>query len=177
MEKQGQSALIKVFTTAKALEREAYFNYLNFALKIAAVSGKNLFIRLARDEAQHYDWIDEVHQKFQLNKAISLKTVSGPLLQQLAPSRKDLAAIEKSKAISGDNNILELAMAHEMKTKKYYQDKAAEVKLPKVHELLLTLADYEEGHYQALRAEFNNIQQQGYWFDFPETSMEFKEEE
>ena len=41
MKEQEQAVLTKVFTTAKALEREAYFNYLDFALKVNAVSGKN----------------------------------------------------------------------------------------------------------------------------------------
>lgn len=174
MKSNAEKELVNILATAKALEREAYHTYLNLALKTSSMSGKNLFIRLARDEAYHLETLEDLAEKLQLNEFVQIKNLPFDTVKMLAPNIKDIARLRADKALAGDSQILEMAMAHEIKSKNYYAEKAKEINSPPVRDLLLKLAEIEEGHYQILRAEFNNLQEQGYWFDFPETSMESK---
>ncbi len=166
--------LINILATAKALEREAYHTYLNLALKTSSVSGKNLFIRLARDEAYHLETLEDLTEKLQLNDHVQIRNLPFDTVKMLAPNIKDTARFKADKALAGDSEILEIAMAHEIKAQNYYIEKAKEINSLPVRDLLMKLAEIEEGHYQILRAEFNKLQELGYWFDFPETSMESK---
>lgn len=174
MKNEEINEVSKILATAKALEREAYHTYLEFALKTSALSGKDLFIRLAKDEANHFDVIEEMITDLQVSDDVAKRKPPEALVKALAPGSRDVSFTENNKAISDDANILKLAMDHENRSMNYYREKAEKITLPQAKELLLALAEIEDGHYKILEAELNSVQENGYWFDFREFSMELE---
>ncbi len=178
-ERMGKSAhddMLSIITTAQVLERDALISYLSFAYKIFAYSGKNLFILLARDEVRHYDLLEDLKLEFYMDGPATDIEIPSPTIKAIEPARGEGPAPENLKALSGDIHILQTAMAHEERSEEFYRRKAGEIAAPHLRSLLSQLADIEKGHYTSLSAERATIQQTGYWFDFPETSMQLHEE-
>lgn len=163
---------VKWLQVAIHAEKKALHNYLEYAHHSQNLTGKETFIRLARDEWQHMDILEQ--ELARVKEGLRFKKVSIPI----SPVEETVSSIDHDSVTTREegekNEIDDLALAQqsEKKAMAFYQAKAKEVEDPAAKVILLRLADMESAHYQILQAEMDAISKTGFWMGFREISFE-----
>lgn len=163
-------AMQKALKTAHEAEKEGLRAYLKYAKETKVESGKNMFIQLALDEIDHMELIDKFMEKTLKGEPIVPVDVPLSRLAKFMPNVKDIKKAEKAGV--SDEAALRVALAHEKKANQFYLDEAAKAEDPELKAFFKKLADVEQKHYDILQAELDFMQQDGFWFDAMEFSLE-----
>ncbi|MGE4318535.1 MAG: tRNA isopentenyl-2-thiomethyl-A-37 hydroxylase MiaE [Deferribacterales bacterium] len=160
----------KALKTAHEAEKEGMKNYLKYAKATKYVNGKNMFIQLALDEIDHMELIEQFMEKALKGEKITSVDVPKSRLAKFMPDLKDIKKAEKADV--SDSDALKVALIHEEKASKFYLDEAAKAEDPELKAFFQKLADVEQKHYAIIKAELDFMQEDGFWFDAMEFSLE-----
>ena len=160
-----------VLKIALEMEEEGYRTYTEGAKTIKNSLGRRMLERLAQDEISHMKRIREVYEalegKREWNKvevqtseeSVTFQNIFNRLKSELQQSTEELG----SHGVD-DEEVIETAINLENHARFYYAESAKKAKDEKVKEFLETLAQEEEGHYQALRNMNNFMADLANWF-------------
>jgi len=164
--------LLQALKTAHDAEVEGMRSYLRFAKQTEVAGGKNILIQLAMDEIDHMELINRFMERMLKGEVYQTVEVPKARLDKFMPKVADASLQKMDKASVGDLDALKIAMAHEEKARLFYLDQAQKTDNLQAKKLFTDLAAVEQKHYDILQAEIQFIQQDGFWFDMMEFSLE-----
>ena len=164
--------LLQALKIAHEAEVEGMRAYLNFAKQTKVAAGKNILIQLALDEIDHMELINMFAERMLRGEVYQVADVPKARLDKFMPNIKDVSLQETDKADVGDLDALKIALAHEEKARKFYLEQAEKTDNLQAKKLFTDLAAVEQKHYDIIQAEIEFIQQDGFWFDMMEFSLE-----
>ena len=159
---------IKWLGVAIASEQAALGDYLKYAHQTMDKTGKDMFIKLARDEFHHMTILERERERLRSGRAWQSVKIPPSPIEQISPM-SDKAG---SAAQANESGVLELALKAEKKASDFYLAQSKTVKSAPACALLLRLAEIENAHYQILQSELGSINKTGFWMGFSEISME-----
>ncbi|QAR32027.1 rubrerythrin [Geovibrio thiophilus] len=164
--------LLQALKTAHDAEVEGMRSYLNFAKQTQVAGGKNILIQLAMDEIDHMELINRFMERMLKGEVYQTVDVPKARLDKFMPKVADASLQKLDKACVGDLDALKIALAHEEKARLFYIEQAQKTDNLQAKKLFSDLAAVEQKHYDILQAEIQFIQQDGFWFDMMEFSLE-----
>ncbi|WP_022851535.1 ferritin family protein [Limisalsivibrio acetivorans] len=164
--------LLQALKTAYNAEVEGMRAYLKFAKQTEVVSGKNMLIQLALDEIDHMELVGKFMEKMIKGEVYEGAEVPKGRLSGFMPDVSDASLQKTEKATVGDDEALKIALVHEEKARDFYLEQAEKADDPAAKKLFSDLAAVEQKHFEIIRAEMEFIQQDGFWFDMMEFSLE-----
>ena len=160
-----------VLKIALEMEDEGYRTYTEGAKTIKNSLGKRMLERLAQDEISHMKRIKEVYEALEgkrdwasvevqtSKESVTFQNIFTRLKTELAQSVQELG----SHGVD-DEEVIETAINLENHARFYYTEAAKKAADNKVKKFLETLAQEEEGHYQALRNMNSFMADPANWF-------------
>jgi rubrerythrin len=164
--------LLQALKTAHDAEVEGMRSYLSFAKQTQVAGGKNILIQLAMDEIDHMELINKFMERMLKGEVYQTVDVPKARLDKFMPKVADASLQKMDRADVGDLDALKIALAHEEKARLFYLDQAQKTDNLQAKKLFTDLAAVEQKHYDILQAEIQFIQQDGFWFDMMEFSLE-----
>jgi len=165
--------LLEALKTAYKAEVEGCRAYLKYAKQTNVASGKDMFTQLALDEIDHMELIQDFIDKTMQGLVYDKVEVPAGRLSGFMPSTQDISKLKKtSEAAVGDSDALKVALMHEEKARDFYKAEAEKADIQEVKDLFNKLAEVEQRHYDILQAEIDFINEDGFWFDTMEFSLE-----
>lgn len=153
-------------------EKQALLGYINLALKTVDIYGKNMLLRIARDEFAHMEALEkELEHCTECRdwKDIELEESD---LEKIAPRVSEYVGKIKGKEGVTEIDALEIALKQEKEAINFYKEQAEKTNNPNAKKLFKRLVEMETAHYDLILAELDYIKQTGFWFGIPEFSME-----
>ncbi|ADT83339.1 rubrerythrin [Thermococcus barophilus MP] len=153
---------LQALASALEIEKAELRFYIQMATKAKNEKAKNMFLFLAREEAEHWDIFEEnlirkVAETGEIPAAIR------EIVEELTPKYE--GTLSEIKAV-------ELGMQQEKATWEFYEKAAEEAEDKKVRELFRRLAKIEEAHYELLKAQYDSVMKTGIWMDYQDFSLE-----
>ncbi len=164
--------LENILRIAIEVEINGMESFARFAEKTQNANGKKMFQRLAKDEKEHKDILEK--QLEQLNKDGTWKEIQIPesKIEALIPKVREKEIRTKGEAKLGEINALNTALELERKSAQFYKDQANKVSDSRARQLFLSLAEWENSHYDLVQAELDSVNNTGMWFGIPEFRMD-----
>lgn len=163
--------IIGLLKTGIQLEKKGLREYLKFAKITKDRSGKNMFITLAHDEADHAEILEQQLDSYlrggqgveiTINDSVVEKVISG------------ISELVKKKGERGVDQIsaLKIALDLEDRAVNFYTEGLTKTENTALKNIFQKLVEMEEAHYKILKAELDAIEGNGFWFDVPEFNLE-----
>jgi rubrerythrin len=168
MEKRN---LVRVIESGIALEKEGLINYLNFAHKSKSMTGKNMFIRLAKDEYDHMIILEGMKSKILEGKVMEKPKIPTEEIEGLMPKIKSKDGLIKGEEGASDIEALKMALAFEKQAANYFAELADKAEDEETKKLARELSRWEETHYDLIQAEIDSITNTGFYFGVKEFEM------
>ena len=163
---------ITALKTAIEIEIQGYDNFKRFAEQTNNDAGKRVFTQLAKDEERHREILEE-----QLNKLVEGKPweeveIPQSVVEEVAPQIREKAIETKGESAVGELDALNTALDLEKKASAFFRAQADLIEIAEAKSLFLRLAEWEDTHYDIIKAEIDNINHTGFWLDFQEFKMD-----
>jgi len=146
--------------------------YLETARKVKDISGKNILIRLALDELDHYDILSLELDEIQKDKKWKKVEIKESVVEKIMPKLPKRMEGQKENYELSEIDALEIALEQEKKSMEYYKENAERIDDLNAKEIFRRLAQMEEAHYTLIQTEIDNIRGYGFWMGFQEFDME-----
>ncbi len=166
-----KSDLVKVIEAGIALEKKGLINYLNFAHKSKSMTGKNMFIRLAKDEYDHMNILEGIKANIVEGKVMEKPQIPTEEIETLLPKIKSKDGLIKGEEGASDIEALKMALEFEKKAANYFAELAEKAEDEETKKLARELARWEETHYDLIQAEIDSITNTGFYFGVKEFEM------
>ncbi len=166
-----KSNLVKVIEAGIELEKKGLINYLNFAHKSKSMTGKNMFIRLAKDEYEHMRILEGIKANIVEGKVMEKPNIPTEEIEGLMPKIKSKDGLIKGEEGASDLEALKMALEFEKKASNYFAELAKKSEDPETKKLAQELARWEETHYDLIQAEIDSINNTGFYFGVKEFEM------
>ena len=163
---------MKWLRTAIDAEKHALKNYLDYAHLTKEVSGKNMFIQLARDEYAHMTALEKELARIHIGGTWQKITLSASPIEHAVETVKPVKSTTAESANNNETEAILLAMKAEKKAMQFYQSHLDEEKHPAARKLLTRLVEMESSHYQILQSELDSINKTGFLMGVREISFE-----
>ena len=163
---------IKWLQTAIALEKKALSDYMEYALSVQGRAGKDMFLKLARDEFHHMEMLTKELERLLGGHAWLKIRVPLSAIEETIPLIKKRGIVSADIAQSNEVQVLSLAIETEKKAMEFYLNKSYEAETKPAKLLLKRLVVMEQAHYQILQAEKDNITRTGLWMGVRERPFE-----
>lgn len=159
----AQTALKQVLLTALQTEHYGQWFYALAASQCQDARGREAFQKLAEDEQEHQRFlkgqIDALQKQGRLDRSLSLGqsrlgSDPGPIFSPAIRGRLAGAHYEMT--------ALAVGMELELSARNFYLEQSRGAGDSFAREFFRRLADWEDGHYQALAAQQQELQQE-YW--------------
>lgn len=164
--------ILKAYGFAIELEKESLKSYLDLAKRTHDVTGKNMFIWLAREEYEHMRILESIRDKVLQDQPIGKVEIEEDELQKLLPDIKKLEKKKSSVAETHQIHALQAALEHEAQSRDFYKEQAEKTEDPELKQLFTRLAEMEQAHYDLILAQLDFIKGTGFWFGIPEFDIE-----
>jgi len=148
-------------------EKESLRIYLKLGWETRDASGKQMFIRLATDEFEHMRLL-ETWQTGQSPPAAIAPSAIEALVPRLSDKSLQIRGTQGQHQLSALNAALDL----EKSARGFYEEQARKADPGPARDIFSRLAEMEAAHYALIRAEIDNIRQDGFWFGLLEFSLE-----
>ena len=165
--------IISILKHGIEMEKKGLKEYLKFARRTKNETGKNMFIILASDEADHVQILEDQLEHYLENNSWRKIDIDESEIEKVISKISELAA-KKGEGGVEQVDALRIAMAMEEKAIEFYKqgyDKADDSALKAMFKELI---DMEDAHYKLQRAELDSVEGNSYWFDIPEFSLEME---
>lgn len=162
----------QVLTQAMEAEIIGFTSYLEFARRTEDITGKNMFITLAREEVDHFEILRRQFRDAFAGKPIEPIEVSHTEIAELLPKLDPVG--ERTAGAEGVNQLhaLKTAIYQERTSIEFYSKWSGEASDATVRETFKNLARMEEGHFELLRSQLDYINNTGHWFGIRQWTME-----
>ena len=167
----ANSELVEVIDAGIELEKKGLVNYLNFAHKSKSITGKNMFIRLAKDEYEHMRILEDIKANIVEGKVMERPNIPTEEIEGLMPKIRSKDGLIKGEEGTSDIGALKMALEFEKKASNYFAELAEKVEDPDTKKLAEELARWEETHYDLIQAEIDSITNTGFYFGVKEFEM------
>jgi len=163
---------LEILTLAIGIEKESLKRYLELAWQTKDTAGKDIFIRLAMDEYWHREILEEQIQSFQEKGKVLPAQLPLSLFEKLLPKLSEKSLRIKGRERQNRLDALLVALEAEKEARNFYRQEAENTALENLRPIFIRLAEMEQAHMDILQAEIDHIQQTGFWFSFPEFTLE-----
>jgi rubrerythrin len=163
---------IKALKTAIEIEITGYDTFRSFADKTNNEQGKKIFNQLAKDEESHREILEEQLAKLEGGSAWAEVDIPKSEIEELAPKIRERTLETKGENAVGELDALTTALDLEKRAKEFFVERAEATEIPEAKALFLRLAEWEETHYDLIKAEIDNINHTGFYFDMWEFKMD-----
>jgi rubrerythrin len=165
-------ASITALKTAIEIEIQGYDTFIKFSEQTRNDAGKRVFAQLAKDEKRHREILEE-----QLNKQLDGQPweevdIPKSVVEEIAPQIREKAIETKGEDAIGELDALNTALDLEKKASAFFREQADKTDIAEAKSLFLRLAEWEDTHYDLIKAEIDNINHTGFWLDFQEFKMD-----
>jgi rubrerythrin len=161
-----------ILAQAVGIEMDGLEVYLRFAMQTQVPTGKNMFIRLAKDELQHLRLFEEYRSKLLAGKEVAVASSNLKPIQLAGPELRKIDRVTKGRAQADELAALEAARDFERRSIEFYARWASKTADLELRKLLLTLKEVEESHFELIQAEIDSLSGTGFWFGIPEFNLE-----
>jgi rubrerythrin len=165
-------ASIEALKTAIEIEIQGYDNFKRFEAQTQNDAGKRVFAQLARDEEKHREILEEQLNKLVEGKGWEEVEIPMSVVEEVAPQIREKAIETKGESAVGELDALNTALDLEKKASAFFRAKAEETEIVEAKSLFIRLAEWEDTHYDLIKAEIDNINHTGFWLDFQEFKMD-----
>lgn len=166
----GSEAAAAAFELALEAEKLSLDSYLGWALVSRNQAAKNVFVRLARDEFGHMRLIEAHLKKLAQPTAGIGAEFEFADIGELVPRQPGSGLHAGGEADQQERNALQSALESELRAEKFYARHAEQDGQATL--VFRRLAQAERNHAALIQAEIDHIDKTGYWFDFPEFTLE-----
>lgn len=165
---------LRALKTAIEAEKKSLDNYLQFGLKTEDSSGKNMFLRLAADELEHWDILERQSRSLQESGDWLKLEIKPSEVEAIVPRLSDRDIRVKGTRGLDQLSALHAALALEKRAQEFYAGQARNTSDPAARAMFERLAEMEDAHYELIRAEIDAITSTGFWFGLREFSLEIE---
>lgn len=168
--------IIDAIDNAIKMEEKIREKYKIYASEIKEKSGQKFFLILSKEEEEHVKYLKNLKEEILQKKEPSFKEI--PVLinstKWIEECEEKIETIEEKHSKEGDFQRLLFALELEKEATKFYENlvKKSEGVLAKIFKKFLEI---EESHTAIVQAELDYYGKSGYFFDFPEFSLESME--
>lgn len=174
-----------ILDEAIAIEKEGYKFYMDAAWRTADERAKNMFEKLAADELEHLKTF--AAQKKALEESGSWLAPEAVLAakEEISAHEEEVLSWKKTDAQVfadqdkkvesehfDDRNALRAGIDAEVRSIELYSSAASNTDDEQAEGIFTNLAREEEGHKHLLQAELDSLENNGFWFDHQEFSLE-----
>lgn len=163
--------LLKIVESGIELEKKGLITYLNFAHKTKSLTGKNMFIVLAKDEYEHMRELEKIRAAHAAGEPIPAVELPMARIESLRPKLKNKEQLIKGEEGQADLDALKIALDLERNARDFFKELAEAATDDLVRSFAERLVKWEEGHYDLVQAEIDYITQSGFYFDMQEFEM------
>ena len=162
---------INILRTGIKLEKNGLQSYLEFAFNTKDVTGKNMFIKLSRDELTHMDTLEKQLDNLACGKVWKCEEIPHSIIEKLTPQ---LRKSDKQKSDKGADELgaLKTALTLEKESIDFYNSAKTKISNSDAIKMFDRIIEMEESHYDLIQAEIDHIESTGFWFGIPEFSLE-----
>jgi len=153
-------------------EKRGLETYLDLAHRTEDITGKNMFIILARDELSHFEILEKAMAQVDAKGAWAEIKVRPSLIEEVLPRLRDRDVRTKGAKGIDQADAIRAAMDQERASAELYRRQTANSTDPEAREVFRKLMEMEEAHYDILSAELDSISSSGFWFEIPEFNLE-----
>lgn len=166
---------IEILKMGIKIEKNGVANYLDFAFATKDSTGKNMFIRLAKDEYLHMEVLEKQLDSIMCNRTWVCEVIPESIIEKIAPTIRN---VDKTKGVEGMDELsaLKTALDLEKRSIEFYNENKNYINDPEAIKIFDRIIDMEESHYDLLQAEIDHIEQTGFWFGIREFSLEGERE-
>ncbi len=158
---KGNEETLKALRTAIEAELTGHEFYKNAAKNTGDPKGKEAFARMATEEMKHFEYLRHQYRavleegRFDFSKSL----VRGPDEHGRSPIFSE-AIRSRIKDSHFEVSALTIGMKLEFDAVKFYEACAQKAEDNRARELYTELADWERGHYEALRQELEALKEE-----------------
>ncbi len=168
---------VEAFMLAIESEKISLLKYLDFSIKNDDIRGKNVFIMLARDEFNHYEYLNQLLKNFITGDNHNLViTFPSSEVEKLIPTLRKYEASNKVTLSIKEEQAINIALNLEDEAKTFYLEQFHKAKDTQTKNIWKRLADVEDSHYQLLMSQTFYLKELSYWQNIKEFSLEISEE-
>lgn len=162
---------VEILKTGIKIEKNGIVNYLDFAFKTKDPTGKNMFIRLAKDEYLHMDVLEKELDSIMCNRTWVCENIPESTIEKITPMIRN---VDKTKGEEGMDELsaLKTALDLEKRSIEFYNENKKHLNDPEAVKIFDRIIEMEESHYDLIQAEIDHIEQTGFWFGIREFTME-----
>lgn len=159
--------------TAIEMERSGHKFFLDAAGKVKNEAGRKVFNRLAAEEINH------MHVFTKIFTALTEGTGWQQAIAKVEPAKRMPYFDDARKQFKADDLSVELeclnkALALERSAIAFFEKAIREAETAEAREVFGRILEEEQGHYDLIQAEIDNINGSGFWFDVQEFHMDGK---
>lgn len=164
--------VIEALHTAVESEITGFTTYLEYARETDDLTGKNMFLTLAREEVDHFDILRAQLKQAMNKESVTERKITHVTAASLVPKLDPVS--ERTLGLKGTNQIgaLETAITQERAAIAFYKERAADCDDPEVRKTFERLVEMETAHFELLQAQLDSINGTGHWFGIAEWTME-----
>ncbi len=166
---------VEILKMGIKIEKNGLVQYLDFAFKTKDPTGKNMFIKLAKDEYLHMEVLEKELDSIMCNQTWICENIPESIIEKIAPRIRD---IDKTKTEEGMDELsaLKTALDLEKRSIAFYNENKSNLNSPDAIKIFDRIIEMEESHYDLIQAEIDHIEQTGFWFGIREFTMEGERE-
>ena len=162
---------IKIVNIGIEIEKNGIKTYLDFAFRTKDCTGKNMFIKLARDEFDHMTILEKELVSLLEKKCWIREEIPISIAEKVAPALRRIEKIKSDDGV-GELGALKTALELEKRSIEFYKSSREKITDQKAVVIFNRLIEMEESHYDLIQAEIDHIESTGFWFGIPEFSLE-----
>lgn len=162
--------VMEAIKTALEAEKEGLLMFLKLAKDTESITGKNMFITLALDEAGHIRHLEAMATELDEQGALAGDYFATQ--PHVSINKDDLKRRITDSSRAGDLDAIELGIEQEKQAIDHYSKCAREAQSDVERKIYQRLTAEEEIHLLILQAELDSIKGSGYWIDFREFTPE-----
>ena len=161
----NQNVLLEALKTALEAEMTGHQFYLNAAATTGDPQGKATFVRMAKEELEHFHMLKNQYaailEKGSFDRSLTMIDVPDPESTSsiFSPEFRDRVGQQHF-----EMSALSVGMQLELNAIRHYQKSADESADPDVKEFFMKLMKWEQGHYDGFSKELEQLREE-YWQD------------
>lgn len=164
---------IAIFKTALEYENKIRDLYTTAISIIDDERGKTIFKTLAEEEQSHIDFLEQSIETLKISGSLSPEKLetSIPDTENILKNIKSMKIKIPDHMLGDVKRVLSSALKLEIETTEYYQ-KAFDDAEGEIKEVLGKFVSIEQRHTDVVGFQLDYASHNGFWFGFPEISME-----
>ncbi|NOZ77012.1 MAG: ferritin family protein [Euryarchaeota archaeon] len=143
------------------IEEEGMRFYKEAAGKVEDINGKATLEYLAKEEARHRRFIEDLESSLRAGKPEAVTIIEGPEHPRIFPEKQEYPEGVKTE---GDLEVLEEAKKVEERSIAFYQGFAGRVREEEYRKVFEALVREEESHLEWIHFMMDGLKVYGYWY-------------